>query len=249
MALITELRPELDTAVLAGCLVRDPREVSWTLRQLEDAGGRIALFDAHDPGRRLPARLSLATSDRLEFAGSGEPLSGHEPMIGSRILVVGHLRDIKIQFVVTGAVRTGTRQDPAIRCPLPETLYRIQRRASHRVRIFPVGLVQVRMKVETSHPVDTTRRIATEKIYPVVDLSTDGLGFQWPGDIALPEIGTRFGDVLLESQEWSPIACWLEVVRVMGAETVTGRVIGCQLGVAPTSATTLARSLIGLQRR
>lgn len=249
MALITELRPELDTAVLADCLVRDPREVSWTLRQLEEAGGRVALFDAHDLNRRMPASLTSATADLLEFAGSGEPLGGHDLMISSRMLVVGHLRDIKIQFVITGATRSGTRNDPAIRCRLPESLYRVQRRGSHRVRIVSVGMMQVKMKVDAPHPGDAAKRIAIEKTYPVVDLSTDGVGFRWPGDVPVPEIGTRYGEVWLESSEWSPIACWLEVVRVTGAESVNSRVVGCHLGVAPESATTLARTLINLQRR
>lgn len=249
MALITELRPETDTSVLADCLVRDPREVTWTLRQLEEAGGRVALFDAHDPSRRVPARLTLASAELLEFAGSGEPLNGQDLIVGSRILVVGHLREIKIQFVITGATRTGTRNDPAIRCPCPESLYRVQRRSSHRVRILPAGTMQVRMKVATPPPGDAAARATVEKIYPVVDLSTDGLGFRWPNDLAVPEIGTRYGEVWLESSEWAPIACWLEVVRVTGAESLGNRVIGCHLGVARESATTLARTLISLQRR
>ena len=249
MALITELLPELDPMVLAGCLVRDPREVAWTLRQLEDVGGRIALFDANEPARRVPARLATVTSDQVEFAGSGEPLNGHDLMVGSRILVVGHLRDIKIQFEVVGATRTGSRNDPALRCRLPETLYRIQRRASHRVRIDPVDGIRLRMKVDAPHPSEAGKRVKVEKIYPVVDLSTDGVCFQWSREAPAPEMGTRFGEVWLESKDWEPIASWLEVVRVTGSEKAVSRTIGCHLGVAPESATTLARSLISLQRR
>ena len=249
MALITELLPELDPRVLAGCLVRDPREVAWTLRQLEDAGGRIALFDASQPVRRVPARLATVTSDQIELAGSGEPLDSHDLMDGSRILVVGHLRDIKIQFELAGATRTGSRNDPAIRCRLPATLYRIQRRASHRVRIDPVDGMQLRMKVDAPHPSEPGKRVKIEKIYPVVNLSTDGVCFQWSGEAPVPELGTRFGEVWLESREWTPIACWLEVVRITGSDKAVNRTIGCHLGVAPESATTLARTLINLQRR
>lgn len=249
MALITELRPELDTSVLADCLVRDRREVNWTLRQLEEAGGRVALFDAHDLNRRAPARLAQATVDLLEFAGSGEPLNATDLMLGSRILVVGHLREIKIQFMISGATRTGSRHDPAICCALPDSLYRVQRRGSHRVRIAPLGTMRIRMTMQAPDPADPDRRVRVESIYPVVDLSTDGVGFRWPAELPMPGLGTRFGEVWLESTEWSPIACWLEVVRITGAESLNNRVIGCHLGVAPESATTLARTLINLQRR
>lgn len=249
MALITELRPELDPAILADCLVRDVREIAWTLRQLEDNGGRIALFDASEPRSRIAARLASTADGLLEFAGSGEPLDASAALACSRILVVGHLRDIKIQFEVSGATRAGPRNDPALRCALPASIHRIQRRASHRVRITSLGAIRVRFS--TSEP-DSARpdgRITVEHVCPVVDLSTDGVSFQWPAGAALPELGMRLGSAWLESSEWDPMPGWLEVVRISGDEKSPVRVIGCQLGVAPESATALARTLFNLQRR
>lgn len=249
MGLITELRPELDPRVLADCVVKDPREVAWTLRQIEDNGGRIALFDLNEPKRRYAARLLTVTHDQLELAGSGEPLNGSGIPTSTRLLVVGYLREIKVQFEVAGFTRAGTRNDPSLRCRLPAALYRIQRRSSHRVRIPGEAAMRVKFAVEVPHPNEPDKCLTIERIFPVVDLSTDGCGFQWPPGSPVPEVGARFGAAWLESKEWEPIPCWLEVVRITGDEKAGNRVVGCQLGVAPESATTLARTLINLQRR
>ena len=109
--------------------------------------------------------------------------------------------------------------------------------------------MRVKVAMEVAHPTQPDKRINVERTYKVVDLSTDGAGFQWPPGSPVPEIGTRFGSVWIESTEWDPIPCWLEVVRVTGDQKAGNQVIGCQLGVAPESATTLARTLINLQRR
>ena len=109
----------------------------------------------------------------------------------------------------------------------------------------------MRLKVpfEVPDPDRTDRRITVERIHPVVDLSTDGVSFRWPAGSPVPAIGTRYGSAWLESMEWDPIPCWLEVVRITGDEQATVRIIGCYLGVAPESATTVARALFDLQRR
>ena len=249
MALITELRPELDPGVLADCVVKDPREVAWTLRQIEDNGGRIALFDLNEPKRRYSARLQTVAQDQLELAGSGEPLDGSGIPTSTRLLVVGYLREIKVQFEVAGFTRAGTRNDPSLRCRMPASLYRIQRRSSHRVRITADAGMRIKLTVEAPHPTAPEKQINIERTFPVVDLSTDGCGFQWPPGSPTPAIGVRFGAAWLESKEWDPIPCWLEVVRITGDEKAANRVVGCLLGVAPESATTLARTLINLQRR
>lgn len=148
--MVQPLDPELDAAALATCLVRENREVAWALKQLQDSGGRVALYAAGDLAVRIPARLTSFTPEFVEFTGNGEPLADHGLLLRQDVLVVGNLRDIKIQFTTDGAAMAGTRNDPALRCRTPTTLHRIQRRGSHRVRLEPVGLVQLRMKTPDS---------------------------------------------------------------------------------------------------
>ncbi|MET0507085.1 MAG: PilZ domain-containing protein [Burkholderiaceae bacterium] len=241
------LQPETDPQVLAACLVRDPREVSWVLAQLLTAGGRLALYPAARPVVRVPGRLVRCTGTVVEIAGNGEPLHGHEPLIGKPLLAVGSLRDVKIQFVLDKPAAIGPRADPTLRGAAPAALHRIQRREAHRVRPWPAAAI----RIQIMEPGETNGAVAAAVEYecPVVDLSTDSIGLLLPARATPPAIGARLVSAWLELPDREPIACELEVKRVVPAVVTGDYRVGCRLRLDPPGSRTLACALLRLQRR
>jgi hypothetical protein len=241
------LQPETDPQVLAACIVRDPREVSWVLAQFLGAGGRVALYPATRAAVRVPGRLVRCTPTVVEIAGNGEPLRGHEPLLGRPLLAVGSLRDVKLQFVLDDPAVVGPREDPTLRGTAPASLHRIQRREAHRVRPWPAAAIRIQL----AEPADADGAAAAAAEYQcqVVDLSTDSIGLLLPASAGAPPIGARLVDASLELPDHEPIVCDLEVKRVAPAVMTSEYRVGCRLRLDPRGARTLARALLRLQRR
>ena len=218
------------------------RDIVAVLRQL---GRRPELITGYfDQGRQ-----SLVTAVLEVDQDAGEVVLDHGPddAINRRALAAGQLvcmarqNNVSVKFRLHGLRRDSRDDGPVFRAPLPDSLYRLQRREFFRVPM-PV-----------SNPV--LCRIATEAgevhEFRVTDMSLGGVGIV-DAAMKLPlRIGDIFNGAELRVPGQRPLAVDLEIRNVsrhIFRDGTVGRRLGVAFqGLAPQGSTLLQRYLQRLQ--
>jgi flagellar brake protein len=192
LALLKVLREEHVQVVLSA---PEGGSITTSLFALDEAGGRI-----HFSGNLgSPHLAGLIDSDE--------------------VVAVAYLQSVKLQFDLHDLVLVHSDKATTLQCPLPQEMFRFQRRDAFRVR--PIGRNAPVVKMR--HPAVRDMKLALR----VVDVSIGGCALWLPHDVPPLQPGTKFADVLVELDTDTSIAMELTVHYVTmlstGADVSAGR--------------------------
>lgn len=117
-----------------GCSVTSARQIQSLLRNISEAGSRVALY--YDDAQDFIMTSLLDIGDKGFWVEQGTDMPKNRSIAESKkITLVSSHNQVKIQFFVN-AIRTVTHQGyQAFYLPLPASLYRIQRREYYRLEL------------------------------------------------------------------------------------------------------------------
>jgi len=210
--------PEQDLDKLEEFKLTAEKPIRRLLNDLASKKALISLYSNEDPAVFIVSRLSAIDGDTIELEIQTEPARRASVLQHGYCTVVGFLDQLKVQFeaVFIGA----DPESEAVRCKLPETLFRIQRRSAYRVRP-PIGQPgQVAIRTEPGQ----------EHHFELMDLSATGLSFKRTADEKLFELGELIQHARMELGPRVPIPCSFEVRAIIQLQVVTGMPAAWRIG-------------------
>ena len=162
------------------------------------------------------------------------------PVPGSRLRVLGRVEGVEVRFELTvdRSEEVHGSSDAICSFALPVRAERLQRRSTYRVRARQVG-----------HLGAVARRLdGSERFYPVLDLSGDGLALL-VAEGQPPSPGELWRHCRLEIERDHPIPCDLVVRALTTPPEVQGTRVGCAFDRPSAEALrSIERYVIDIQR-
>jgi c-di-GMP-binding flagellar brake protein YcgR len=185
-----ELGPDGGNDPWAEFRVADSAELLRLLRQLCD--GSVPLALSAPQGVAVGTQLWSVDPAQRQISFSADADSVHMQRLAQcdEAVAVAYLDSVKLQFDLGDLMLVHGSQGCALRAQLPSVLYRFQRRASFRVRIFERRTPQARLR----HPSMPDMRLALR----IVDISVGGCALVLPEDVPALQPGSRLGGVRIE---------------------------------------------------
>lgn len=181
--------------------------VRAVLRELMSHGVLVTLYPEGRNDDALVTRIVHLDASSVEFDLTGQP-TGAKALAGARhVIAVAFPGSIKTQFTVAGFSLVDEDGSPArpaaattLQAPIPDELYRMQRRDAFRVEPPPE---------DDAHCV---RLLAGSEVrYRLLDLSAGGLSIRLPVGIAPPHEGEIWPHCRIEAAPDRVIPCDLVV--------------------------------------
>lgn len=157
----------------------------------------------------------------LSFAADGPQPVLNAILEGGQATAVAYDEHIKFQFSINDLALLHGPQGLTLKCSLPQTIYRLQRRGAFRAKPPTRGGPALRM----SHPAYPGLAMAMR----VLDLSTGGCGLQLPSDVPPVPEGSRISGVRLELDGDTRLTLNFEVRRVSEMLDGEGQPAGVRL--------------------
>ena len=216
--------------------------------------GAFAIRQLMEELSRSHAPLSLSDSEGRDITPAGwiehvdaasgwlclsEQTEGDAIRPGSRLRVRGRVDGVAVVFTIDIVDITAPPAAGGALCrfPLPQHAERIQRRGAYRIRA-PLGKLG-----------ELVRRVdGSERRYPVLDLSGDGIGVLATGAHGC-ETGELWRHCRLEIEKDNPIPCDLTVRTLGGLLDIDGVRIGCAFErPTPEARRTIEKYVLDFQR-
>jgi c-di-GMP-binding flagellar brake protein YcgR len=230
-------------AALSEFRLEAPREVQALLRQYMD--GNVLITLAASNGQSLTTTIWTLDPQRgqIGFAADLNDPRLQRLLEADEVTAVGYLESIKVQFDVQGLLLVRGKQACVINAQYPRVVYRIQRRASYRVR--PLGGSSP--QAQLAHPAIPEMTLALR----VLDVSLGGVALYLPPeypDVA-PGITVNGAKVSLDADTQFSATLVVHHVSVLGGER-GGRRLGCEmLKLQPDTQRALQRYIDSTQKR
>lgn len=212
--------------------VHAPSEILALLRTLAAEQTRITLSNA--AGDSLPCSLSAV--DAAQGALGLDVRSGDPQLLAllatDELTAVAYLDQIRLQFELDGLmwVNDGSAA-PVLRCQLPATLYRFQRRQTFRVRPN-TRTPQARLQ----HPAQPELNLRLR----ILDLSIGGLALLLPADVPPWPSGSVLPGVQLELDRDTRLTVTLRLQNARPLPASAGTQLGLTfVEIEPAAARTL----------
>lgn len=217
--------PEADLTGLEQFRIDGKVGVRAVLREMVDKKALLTAFARSGPTSCFVTRIVSFEGDHLVFDATTDDDRLKAVIDRDGATLVGFLDHIKVQFDVSGLRSVPEDEGRALQCPLPASLYRIQRRDAFRVR---PPLEEPALCV-----LPTPDR--TEVRYVIVDISVGGLALRVSDEVPRPKIGERWQRCRLELGKRAPIPCALVVRNIqVGHEGDEGAYrLGCSFESMP----------------
>lgn len=154
-----------------------------------------------------------------------------------RVVCVTKHDNISIKFSLEGVQRAKFQERQALAAPVPETLFRLQRREYYRV---PTSTLNP-LKCFVPQP------DGSELLVNVADISCGGVGLVDPRNTFAPEVGTILGGCRIELPEYGNLHCDLQVRNTFMQRQNDGnqvRRIGCAFIALPVDKNALIQRYI-----
>lgn len=215
--------------------------VAW-LRLLQQRAIVVSLADTE--GSAISTTIRAVDTDRgqltFEAPERGAELLGL--MAATELSAIASVEEVKVQFDVHGATLVRGEGWSVIEAPLPDRIYRLQRRETFRMRALPGTTA-----VEFRHPAWPEMRLALR----VLDLSVQGCALLLPDDVPTIDAGVEIGGASLRLDALTRLDIRLRVLHLTSIRPgAAGVRIGCALeGLSPQIAHALQRWIDRLQRR
>lgn len=224
--------------------ITSAKEIEFVLHYIAEKGSRVALYhsDAHDfilttllgvDDTGLWLEQSPNSSDNLRITESSQ-----------LVFVSSHLQ-VKVQFTAYHANSVMYQGFPAFYLPLPDSLYRVQRREYFRLNV-PAG-EQLRCVIPMGKP---PRKRSRE--FTIVDISGGGVGLICAETEADLVAGASYPDCRIDLPEVGTINGTIEVRTLVLLTSASGHVhkrAGCKFrNLDGQSTILLQRYVINMQR-
>lgn len=180
-------------------------EIRFVMNYIAEKGNRVALY--HGTGNDFILTTLLAADDSGLWLEEGPNSSDNRRIAESKrlVFVSSHLQ-IKVQFVASQANRVAYLGRPAFYIPLPDSLYRLQRREYFRLATSMIKPLRCIIDKQAAPDSKTLE-------YVVMDISCGGVGLtcaesdtalspglSYPGcRIELPGLGTIKGTIVIKN--------------------------------------------------
>jgi c-di-GMP-binding flagellar brake protein YcgR len=235
--------PETDPAQIQSFRVDETLGIRGVLRELMTRRAMVTIYAPDNFDAFIPSRV-LAFDERaldLDFVADEE--RRREILSHPSAVVIGTLDRIKVQFEVSGFAPTTLQDNPALHCPVPKAVYRIQRRDAFRVR--PLATEPVTCHVRDGR--------GGESAWKVLDFSALGVAFSVPPDQTPPAEKSVLQHCRLEfapSRAAIPINLVVRRVSTTPEDGSQGYRVGCEFRyLAPEAARTLQMAVMEIERR
>lgn len=204
-------------------LLSERREIAFVLKQLAHKRAIITAYFGNGNKFLITSVVNVAEDEKtlLIDVAQDEALNT-EAQLSGRLLCITQLDKVKVQFVLEHLVRAEADGLPAMRCPLPEVLLRLQRREYYRLAApASHSLVCAIPGVLAGKTVEAR----------VLDISGGGLAVVVPpsGVVFAPEM--EFADCRLDLPDFGPVTASLRVrnlFRLTSRSGVDMLRAGCQ---------------------
>jgi c-di-GMP-binding flagellar brake protein YcgR len=185
-----ELGPDGSTDRWADFRVTDSTELLRLLKQLRD--GSVPVTLSAPRGVAVSSQLWSLDAAQRQISFSADADSVHMQRLAQcdEAVAVAYLDSVKLQFDLDDLVLVHGSHSCALRAQLPTVLYRFQRRASFRVRIFERRAPRAQLR----HPSMPEMRLNLR----IVDVSVGGCALVLPDDVPALQPGSRLGGVRIE---------------------------------------------------
>lgn len=228
---------------LADFVVSRTAEVGRLLAQLRDAATPLVL--AAPSGASLTARLWSADSagHRLQFAVDTDAPQLQPLLAADEAMAVGFQENIQLQFSLHGLVLVRGPNGATLQTGWPESVLRLQRRDSYRVRMGE----RIAPTLVMRHPSLPEMTLSLR----VLDLSAGGCALLLPRDVPELQPGTRLHGVAVELDIEARFQANLLMHHISAFDGEDGpRRIGCSWAdLSPSAERALQRYILQTQKR
>ena len=228
---------------IADFVISRPAEIAALLAQLRDAGTPVVL--AAPGGASLAVRLWQVdgAGRRLQFGT--ETHAPHLPsaIVADEVVAVAYLDNIQLQFSLHGLVLVHGATDTTLQTGWPETVLRLQRRDSYRVRLNE----QLAPNLSFRHPSIPDMALTLR----LLDLSTGGCALLLPGNVPELQPGSSIHGVSVELDALTRFEGRLLLHHVSAFDGDHGpRRLGCSWDdLSPAAERALQRYILQTQKR
>lgn len=228
---------------LADFVVSRTADVARLLAQLRDTATPLVL--AAPSGVSLTARLWSANSagGRLQFAVDTEAPQLQPLLAADEALAVGYQDNIQLQFSLHGLVLVRGPSAATLQTGWPESVLRLQRRDSYRVRMGS----SLAPTLVLRHPSLPEMTLSLR----VLDLSAGGCALLLPRDVPELQPGSRLHKVAVELDIETRFETSLLLHHISAFDGEDGpRRIGCSwTDLSPSAERALQRYILQTQKR
>ncbi len=225
-------------------LITAPREIEFILRHIIKGGSRIALYYSNNDDFILTTLLGVDATGL--WLGQSQKTDVNERLLQSKKLdFVSSHAQVKVQFVAESVKNATYEGQPAFFLPLPQSIYRLQRREYFRL-ITPVSnpLLCVIPAAETveHNPHEVT----------IMDISGGGVGLTCAelDTVLIP--GHTYENCRIDLLDVGEFTGTIEVKNLVQLSTSTGEIVrraGCEFKNLDGSSTILLQRYVTTMQR
>ena len=223
------------------CLITSAKQIQSLLQHIAENGLRAVLY--YDGAKDfIITSLLEVDKEGLWVEQGADEKKNLRIAETSKVTLVSSLDQVKIQFSASG-VYTGTFQGyPAFYMPLPESLYRVQRRENFRL-VLPIA-ERLRCVIPTHSP-----QVGDKIDVPVMDISGGGLRLFADGEFAL---GQSYTGCHINLPEMGEINFTMTVKNLVTISTKPGQTVkrvGCEFNHLDNASSVLLHRYVTRMQR
>lgn len=204
-------------------LIKSPKEIQLTLKAIAQKKSTVVLY--FDNGNRFLKTILLGANEQGIWLDVGPDENDNTALLNSEIITFVTLhRGAKVQFICHQSVVAIYASHPAFYFPLPEKIYRVQRRDYFRLATtadMPLNCLIADEKIESAR---------TVKI-PIMDISLGGIALICKESGISVEVGEVYSDCRIELPDVGTLNVTLQVKNLFYINTPSGATIkhaGCE---------------------
>ncbi len=223
------------------CLITSGREIQSLLQHISEHGLRAVLY--YDGAKDFIITSLLEVDQEGLWVEQGADQQKNQRIAeASKVMLVSSLDQVKIQFSVLGVDSGSFQGYPAFYLPLPECLYRVQRRENFRL-VLPMA-----ERLRCVIPVNSPQ--AGDKLnVPVMDISGGGLRLFAEAEFTL---GQCYAGCHIELPEMGVINFSMTVKNLVSIATKPGQMIqrvGCEFNHLDNASSVLLQRYVTRMQR
>jgi c-di-GMP-binding flagellar brake protein YcgR len=223
--------------------ISSQNEIRFVMQYIAEKGNRVALYYGNEKDFILTTIIAT-DEDGLWLEQSPHPSSNLRVANSDRLIFVSSHLQIKVQFTASKASSVKYREQPAFYLPLPDSLYRLQRREYFRLTtplINPLKCI-IDKKAAGHNPLE----------FIIMDISCGGVGLTCMESDTDLAPGVSYPDCRIELPELGVIKGTIVVKNLVTLTTRSGivqRRAGCEFrNLDGASTILLQRYVTSMQR-
>lgn len=228
---------------IADFVISRPAEVAELLARLRNADTPVVL--AAPGGASLAVRLRAVDSAGRRLQFGAEAHAPHLPaaIAADEVVAVAYLDNIQLQFSLHGLVLVRGASDTTLQTGWPETVLRLQRRDSYRVRMQE----QLAPSLSFRHPSMPDMVLSLR----LLDLSIGGCALLLPPNVPELQPGSQINGVTVDLDSLTRFEAKLLLHHVSAFDGEKGpRRLGCSWDdLSPAAERSLQRYILQTQKR